>query len=728
MQMKSCIPFFCLAMTCVPALAVEGKWTPEQLLEHDADWLRELGLELPASKLWSDAGGLLKAIVQINGCSSGFVSSEGLIITNHHCAFSLLQEHSTEERDLIDNGFLAGGREEELHGATSRATVPYRFTDVTTKIEGSVPDGATDLERYLAIERKTKELIASCEEKEFRRCRLASYDDGVRYVLIEALEFRDVRLVWAPPRAVGEFGGEVDNWMWPRHTGDYALLRVYSDADNHPTTHADGNRPYRPKRHLEVARQGVHDGSFVMVVGYPGSTQRRYVAAEMLERYELYFPKRAGLYRDWLDIMQKASEADEAARLALTGRIKGLANSEKNSRGQLAAIDRGNLIEKKRRLDAEVRAFATRTEAHRGALDAYEALEALVSEKRRTFDRDFLLRSTRAGPMPLSHALWVARWAIESEKPDMDRDPDFQERNRDRAGRVLKRDQSRLHLPTETRLLVDWIERVAALEDGQRVSAIDALLATGRRREAIEAKVKTLLSGSKIHVSADRLAMFAENVEQLKARNDPMLALAFALWEELFPIETADKARAGAVSRLRPVWRRAAAAAAGRPVDPDANGTLRVSLAHVKGYSPRDAVWMTPLTRVRGIFEKHTGKEPFDAPRAVLERAGRAPESRWAETTIGDVPVCFLATGDTTGGSSGSPVLNARGELVGVNFDRVWENVANDFGYNPDIARNVSSDVRYLLWMLDGIASPASRALLDELGALERIRRRGSAR
>jgi hypothetical protein len=185
-------------------------------------------------------------------------------------------------------------------------------------------------------------------------------------------------------------------------------------------------------------------------------------------------------------------------------------------------------------------------------------------------------------------------------------------------------------------------------------------------------------------------------------------------------VERLDKGREGAISLYRPVWRRAVEATVGRPLDPDANGTLRVSLAHVRGYSPRDAVWMTPLTRLAGLVEKHTGVEPFDAPDTLLRNAPDGARSRWAEPSIGDVPVCFLATGDTTGGSSGSPVLNGRGELVGVNFDRVWENVANDFGYDPDVARNISADVRYMLWILDESSAAAAAALLRELGVDER--------
>jgi hypothetical protein len=692
-----------------------GKWTPEQLLEHDPAWLQGLGLEIPAAELWDGAGGLLEAVVQVGGCSSGFVSPEGLLVTNHHCAFGLLQQHSSPDRDLIRDGFLAAERGEELPGTGTRASIPHRFEDVTARIKAAVPEGADDLQRYQAIDREKKEIVADCEARESRRCKVAVYDDGVRYTLVEALEYPDVRLVYAPPRAVGEFGGEVDNWMWPRHTGDFALLRVYATERNDPASHADDNVPYRPDRHLQIAREGVADGSFVMVVGYPGRTYRRLVAAEMEERFSLYFPRRAELYRTWIDLMETQGAGDEAVRITLASRVKGLANREKNSRGQVVGIERGDLLAKKRRAESEVLAWARERPEHQAAVEAYDELTALDSAARATWERDFLLDQIEAGTLPLGHAIQLVRWAREAEKPDLERPLEFQQRNRTRARERLERDQTRLHLPTEQLLLLDLLERFSKLDPDERPGAFAPLLAAAA--EDRQQRVEELVEGSRVTVLGERLKMFEESAAELAARHDPLLDLAQQLVEEVIePQQTRDERNRGAVSRLRPVWRRAVAAHAGRPVDPDANGTLRVSLARVGGYRPRDGVWMTPVTRLAGVVEKHTGEEPFDAPDEILEGAAGAGGSRWADAALGDVPICFLASGDTTGGSSGSPVLNGKGELVGVNFDRVWENIANDFGYNPEIARNITADVRYLLWLLESARTSGSGRLLTELG------------
>lgn len=704
-------------LTTAKASAVEGKWTPEQVLQLDPKWLRELGLEIPPEKLWGrDGAGLLEAAVQISGCSAGFVSPEGLLVTNHHCAFGVLQQHSTTERDLITNGFLARTRAEELPGASVRATIPHKTRDVTAEIEASVPAGADDLTRFRAIDRKSKELVGACEAQPNRRCRVEAFDGGLYYTLFESLELPDVRLVYAPPRAVGEYGGEVDNWSWPRHTGDFALLRVYSGPKGEPAAHSESNAAYRPRHWFPVARKGVAPGDFVMVAGYPGQTFRALTESEMRERGERFHPGRAELYRAWIDLLEAASARDEGARIALADRIKGLANREKNSRGQVDGFRRNRILERKHSSEQEILAWAQGRPEHAAAVAAHRELTVLMEQRLAAWDRDFLLDQVIHGPKPLHLALTLARWAGEKAKPDLEREPDYMERNRDRVLERLRLDQRRMYLPAEQELMVDLLTRFASLPEGSRSAAVDSFLGNDRSPEGIKKRVADLLARTKVMDLDERVKMFGESAEQLRARRDPLLDLAFALDRELLDWKEREDRFKGAVSRLRPPWQRAVIAHAGRPVAPDANGTLRVSLAHVKGYSPRDAVQFEPRTTLSGVVEKHTGEEPFDVPEAVLAAARDAPRSRWADPALKDVPVGFLADGDTTGGSSGSPVLNGRGELVGVNFDRVWENVANDFGYLPDLGRNVSVDARYLLWMLDAIQGEAAAGLFKELG------------
>ena len=674
--------------------AAEGKWTPQQVLELDPQWLKTEGLQLPPERLWDPqrGTGLLAAAISTGGCSGGWVSSEGLFVTNHHCLFGVLQEHATPENDIITNGFLARTRDAELRSRTVRITIPRRFTDVTAQVLGAVPKNATDAARHKAIEAKSNDIVAACEKQPGARCRVAAHDGGVQYVLQEMTELADVRLVYAPPRAVGEFGGEIDNWMWPRHTGDFAIGRAYVDG-----------KPFRPEFFFPLAANGAQPGEFVMVLGYPGTTYRALTAAEMEERHA-WFGARANVYRDWIRILEEATKGSSEGEIAVADLVKTLANRQKNGEGQLAGFRRGQILEKQRAADRTVLEWS-RKNNRAGAVAAFEELAAMAAEQKKTAERDFLLDHIRmtqsslapVGPKALVFAVAIARSALERQQPDAERDPVFMERMLGRVRDRLEREQKSFHAPADKALLADFVRRARALPEGQHIAALDRL-----------GSLDELYAGTKLFDLGERLKMFAETPDQLRARKDPLVDLGFALNAEIDTLVERKNRWDGAISRLRPEWRRAVVAHAGRPVAPDANGTLRVSFAHVKGYMPRDGVFHVPQTTLRGVVEKHTNAEPFDVPDEVL---AAAPGDL-------DLVVNFLADADTTGGNSGSPVVNGRGELVGVNFDRVWENVANDFGYNPDVARNVSADVRYLLWMLRDVAKATE--LLQELQGARR--------
>ncbi len=673
--------------SCV-SFAVDGKWTPDQILSLDRKWLRELGLEVPPERLWDPATGkgLLSATISTGGCSASFISKTGLILTNHHCLFGVVQEHSSTKRNLIDNGFLARTRGEELPSKTMRVTIPYRFTDVTREVEAAIPRGADDTARQKAIDAKQKSLVAECEKRKFARCRVAAFDGGVTYRLIDTTELPDVRLVYAPPRAVGEFGGEIDNWMWPRHTGDFSIARAYVAPDGSPATYSPNNVPYQPEFFLPLAAKGVAEGDFVMVMGYPGLTYRSLTAAEMAERRELYFPNRVNLYGEFIRLIEETTKGRKDAEIAWADKLKTLNNRFKNAQGQIAGLDRGRTLDKQRSAEQQVVSWADGKAAWSDALRARKELEALVAEQRKTWERDFLLAEIRNGSVALAHATTLIRAAAERQKPDAEREDEYQDREMARLRAKLDREQSNYDIATDKAVLAAWLRRMGRLPEGG-AAALDALY-----------------RGTKVTDRAERLKMLGETPAQLRARRDPMLDLVYGFETELVSLKERKDRMDGAIARLRPMWRKAVLAHAGKPVAPDANSTLRVSLSHVKGYVPRDGVVYTPFTTMAGMLEKHTGEEPFAVPAAVREAGAKASPT---------MPVNFLATGDTTGGNSGSPVVNGRGELVGLNFDRVWENVANDFGYNPEVARNVSVDIRYLTWMLENVEKATE--LLGEL-------------
>ncbi|MDC0714826.1 S46 family peptidase [Stigmatella sp. ncwal1] len=700
----------------LPVFAGEGKWTPQQVLELDPAWLKAQGLKLPPQKLWDPkrGTGLLAGAVNVGGCSGAFISSSGLVITNHHCVFSIVQEHSSPQRDLISQGFLATSREAELPGKGARILVPRAFTDVTKEVLAAVPAGADDLARFKAIERLQKELVAGCEKRPATRCQVASFDGGSQYVLVDSVELADVRLVYAPPRAVGEFGGEEDNWMWPRHTGDFAIVRAYTAPDGSAAAYSEKNVPHKAEFFFPLAPQGIKPGEFVMVLGYPGTSFRALLAEEMADRQARYYPRVIDFYGESIRVLEEEGAKDAAGKIAVASTLKGLHNRAKNASGQIAGLERGRIVEKQREAEATVVRWAEKNRAHAGALRAREELLSGLKEEARTWEREFLLGNLRAGARGVSMAATLGQLARERVKPDMEREPEFMERELVRLKDQFEREQKNLFVPAEKRLLLAFVRRAQALGPGERIASVDKHFGPSFSEKAVAAKAEAMYGATKVLTLQERMAMFQESEAQLQARQDPLLAFGLDLATELTALDEVKDRREGARRRLRPEWRRAVLAHAGKPVAPDANGTLRVTFAKVQGYSPRDGVFYTPQTTLSGVLAKHTDAEPFDVPDKVLASAKAKRFGPWADAALKDVPVDFLADADTTGGNSGSPTVNGKGELVGVNFDRVWENVANDFGYNPDVARNVNVDVRYVLWMLDQVEN--AEGLLRELG------------
>ncbi len=682
--------FLTLSMTAALALGAEGKWTPQQVLQQGPAWVKQQGFALPLSKLWDERaqGGLLANAVQLPGCSGSFVSKDGLLITNHHCIMSILQEHSTPEQNLAKDGFLARTPADEKQSRSFRVLVPRRFLDVTQDVLDALPNGPDDLERYKSVEKTQKRLVADCEKQPNTRCTFAAFDGGLFFTLTEFTELSDARLVYAPPSAIGDFGGEIDNWMWPRHSGDFALIRLYQ-----------AGKPYQPKYFFPLSNDGVKENDAVAVLGYPGSTFRAQLADEMAERQSRWYPAVRALMADWQRIMDEEGAKSPAALVASADDLRGVLNVKKNAEGQLAGFKRGRIIEKQRAKEEKVKAFIAKKPELAPALEAFKGLQDLTAERSATWERDFLLDLTARGPRALQWPLLLVRRSWESKLPDLEREPGYQDRDMDRLRERHERDQKRYSPQLDQRLFASWVKRALALPADQRSPTIDAAFKDAKDDAALEKKLAALSASSKVFDLETRKAMFNESIEQLKARKDALIDLGLALDAERRALRDRRDAFSGRVLKLRPVWRRAVIAAEGRPIAPDANSTLRVSFGRVKGYSPQEAVLMTPHTTLAGVMAKDTGEEPFAVPRKIRDAYAKGGAEK--------VPVDFLADLDTTGGNSGSPVIDAKGRLVGVNFDRVWENVANDFGYNPDVARNVTADVRYLLWLLDHVEGAA---------------------
>ena len=712
------------ASPCRPQLEVpppsgEGMWPWTQLGDLDEAALKKRGLEIPLSDLWTPGkGGLARAAVGLRGCSASFVSSDGLLLTNHHCAFKAIQRNSTEERNILRDGFLARSRKEELDGHGVRALVFAGHTDVTEQVLGEMPEGLSDLERMELIESREKEIVAACEKKPNSRCKVSRNNDGLSFVLLERTELRDVRLVAAPPRSLGEFGGEVDNWRWPRHTMDFALLRAYVAPDGNPAAYDDKNVPYHPDRHFDVGWQGVSPGDLVMVVGTPYRTARYRSAASVEQDATWYYPQRMDLFSRWIEHNEATCREIPEACLPTSGQSKSLNNARTNAEGMLIGLKRNRVLERKAEIEKRWREWvAADKEREQRWSEALDEIETFVRRDRIGRDRDFLIRYLLWGNKLLRFARTITKWAAEQQRPDADREPGYQDRDRENQASDLEQAQRSLHWEADRRVLAFLLGRMGALDPRERLTAVDQALGGDWGAESIDRLTRRLYAGSKLGDATVRAGMFGRNLGQLEQSGDPAIRLALDLLPELDAYDDRKKAREGAYSRLRPPYIESLVEMLGAEIYPDANASPRISFATVTGYRPKDGVWHTPLTTLTGLLVKVTDEEPFDVPASVTEVIREKSFGRFADEALGDVPVCFLSNADTTGGNSGSPALDAKGRLVGLNFDRVYENIAGDYGYNPELSRNIMVEVRSILWYLDRVV--AADHLLKEMGVLK---------
>jgi hypothetical protein len=717
------LPLLLIAIAS-PLSADEGMWLPRQVPAL-AERLAAMGFEGDARAFADLTGQPMGAIVSLGGCSASFVSPEGLVVTNHHCVTGALQYNATPERNLLVDGYHARTREEELPaGPGSRLYVTTRVHDVTADFEKQMKPGLTDRERHDVVDLWVKKRTADCE-KGGSRCRIASFFGGLEWLEIEQLEIQDVRLVYAPPEGIGNFGGEADNWRWPRHVGDFSFYRAYVRPDGTPGPFAQENVPYRPKRWLPVSPKGASPGDLVFVAGYPGSTERHQTYGEIAETAEWGLPRSIRRAEEQLALADALAAGSAEVAIKVENRRRGLANGLTNNRGTLEGMKRDRILERKKvRQDALLAWIAATPERSRDFGTVVSDLEALRADKNRTRERDAVFRALVDGRGSLLAAAdTLYQLSLNRPKEDLDREPEHQERNWRRTRESLERLQKYLDPTVDRAFLRYVVVEAAALPRGLRIEALDraAGLAAGMPADesgrAIDAFLDRLYAGTKLFDQDFRIGLFEKSTKELLATGDTFLELAAALDPLGREILEASKAREGARYRLVPRYMKALLAEAGGLAAPDANGTLRVTYGRVQGVDGRDGLFLKPQTTLAGIPEKHTGEGEFDAPDRLLEairerRAGA--KTPYLDPALGDVPVDFLSTADTTGGNSGSATLNARGELCGLLFDGMYETVASDILYDPVRTRSIHVDSRYVLWVLSEVAG--AEELLREMG------------
>jgi hypothetical protein len=686
---------------------------PEQMASH-GETLKKLGLSVDPALLSDPLSGLLGAIVKLSGCSASFVSAGGLIATNHHCAVAALQYNSSAQKNLLHDGFLAQSPGDELSsGPTGRVQITRALREVTSEARAALEPAQDDLARQKAFEKFEKEKIAACEkDRPELRCELKSFYRGQRFFLIEQLELRDVRLVYAPPAGIGNFGGEVDNWRWPRHTGDFTFFRAYLGKDGKPADYDAANVAYRPAQHLSLATRPLVEGDLLIVAGYPGQTSTFALAKEVEDTVLWLYPRRLAMFDAFIQSIEAVRAADAEARIRGTGFIRRFNNFGTKHRGELEGIQRGKLLEQKRTEQAELLAFIRSTPervARYGG--AIEALEAALDERKRTREADMALQLELMQPRLLWAACLIVRMAEERQKPDAERDPEYQERKVHDLRDQLSALDKQYHPLLDKAMLQLALQRILATPAEQRSAALGLLVGADATRERIEASVTKLYAGTHLDDAKVRLALFEKGTTQSLSRsNDALIRAAVKLGPLLRAAEERRDRLAGVWLQQGPRYASALLEKKGGSVAPDANGTLRVSYGVVSTPPSGGAAF----TRVSELVSKNQGKEPFEVPSRLLEAVRDERFGAYASGDPRGVPVDFLSDVPITNGNSGSATLDRDGKLTGLAFDGTYESVASDFGYQPT-TRSIHVDTRYLLWVLDAVEK--ADWLLSELGA-----------
>jgi hypothetical protein len=599
-----CLAVALAGMTADVSRADEGMWPMFALDQLSFDSLAARGLKLKAADIYNpDGTGLWAAVVSLGGGTGSFVSPNGLIVTNHHVAFGAIQSQSTAANNYIEKGFLARTQADEFPAIGYNCWVCSSFEDVTKTVLGAVKKNATDLERYKAIEKATKEIIAKAEKGRDVKCRVAAFDEGRQYILTTFLKIQDVRIVAVPPEGIGNYGGEIDNWMWPRHTGDYSFLRAYVAPDGKSAEYAKENVPYKSATYLPVSAGPMKEDDFSMTIGYPGGTNRFESSFAIEEALNFYYPSSVKARRALIDIMETASDENPEWAVRLSSRIAGLSNSLKNSEAMITGLAKGHVLEQKAQLEQKL----TEALKKQPALDAkygltLPGLRALYEKRRQTREKDAVLGWMGQSSRFFGFGNQLYRWSLEKVKKDMDREPEFMERNVPSMRRGTKEAQVNLVPEVDRRMFTYVLHLAMALPADQRIAPLDKLIgdtsAVGLDK-AIDALVERLYSGTKLGSLDDRMKMFDMNNKELVAQNDAFIGLAATLYDELEARRQQGKEFDGALKRLNPEMIAAYRELKLGPAYPDANGTMRLTYGSVEGYSPADAAHFDCFTTLK---------------------------------------------------------------------------------------------------------------------------------
>ena len=701
-----------LAMVAPGAFADEGMWIPVLIEKFNIKLMQENGFKLTAEDIYSINRASMKDAVVLfgGGCTGEFISDKGLIITNHHCGYGYIQNHSTLEHDYLRNGFWAASNAEELANPGLSVTILKYMEDVTDKVLNGVTDDMDKNKRDEIINANITAINAEAVRGNNYRSAVRPFFLGNQYFLIVNEVFRDVRLVGAPPSAIGKFGGDTDNWVWPRHTGDFSLFRVYADKDNKPAAWSADNVPYHPAYHFPVSIAGVKEGDFTMVFGYPGRTQEYAPSYHIRMLKDVIYPKMVEIRGKKISIMEQEMAKDPLVRLKYSGKSFGLANGWKKSIGEIQSLDKMNGVALKEAFEKEFRQWVAadpeRVRKYGKILDGYAEIYP-------AYTHNYLVNSYTgdvfgaAGVEPASLAGAFRRAAELAAKKDPGLGKELERLQEYADGFFRNFDRN-----VSEQLFVAVMDLYGRnIESEWQTDAYKELAASCKGDfKSVAAKI----FDKSIFTDENRVKALISNFDPKKMQKDIFYRLAVSASDLIESRIRGELSAADArLAELNKLYMAAQMEQGGDKVFyPDANSTLRLAYGKVMGYDSRDAVYYEHQTTLTGVMEKDNPEiYDYDVPDRLRELYEKKDFGRYG--VDGEMPVCFIANNHTTGGNSGSPVLNAYGHLIGVNFDRAWEGVASDIMYNPLQSRNISLDIRYALFLIEKLGGAGY--LIDEM-------------
>lgn len=686
------------------AFADEGMFLPDAISQLPFDKLAKRGLKLTAKEIYDPNGvSLTDAVVIVDGGTGEFLSPDGLLLTNHHVAFDALVAASSATNDYGRTGYMAQTRAQELPAKDYTVTITQRIKDVTGEVLKDITDATPPRDRALMVQTKISALEKDLDANGIV-VRVLPMNEGLSYYQFTYQVLRDVRIVYAPPKSIGFFGGDPDNFEWPRHCGDFTFMRAYVGPDGKPADYSPNNVPFKPKKFLTISMAGVKEGDFTMVLGYPGSTRRYRESYSVAYNQDIVQPFLVDLYNAQIEILQNIGRRDPAQRIKLQSQIFDLNNTMKNYDGSVLAMRRAGIVEKKRAEEAAFTKWLNADPARKAKYgEGLPALDKAYQELLKTAQRDQLLQQIYAASTLVNFALAAQQVAAEKEKPEAERNPNIMaipQRARALAAEALADRNPTL----ERELLIYLLGKAAELPAGQKIDFVEqrfGQLQPEARRRAEEDFSRAVVDSQRFSTAEGVSGLFDLSAAQLRDLKEPLFEFSTALIAEVRQSQARAAVFNQTISRWRPILLTGMSEMRNVKPYPDANRTLRFSYGDVKGYVPREALIATPFTTLAGVIEKDTGREPFDVPEKLKQLFRTKDFGPYASPNQRDVPVDFLSTTDIIGGNSGSPILNGRGEQVGIVFDGNYEGLGNDFFYSEDKGRTISVDIRYVLFIAD---------------------------